>query len=159
VIDVQQVRELVELMVEHDLSEIRIKEGETAISLRKGGAGQVEIGSQPMPTLAHPVPAGPAPVPAEAPPAAEPAASPDDGLVPIASPMVGTFFAAPDPDSEPFVRVGMELTPDSPVCIIEAMKVFNEIKAEIAGRVERIMVSDQDAVEYGQPLIMVRPTG
>ena len=73
------------------------------------------------------------------------------------SPMVGTFYTAPDPDSSPFVQVGSEVSADTPVCIIEAMKVFNEIKAEVAGTIERILVQDQQAVEFGQPLMLVRP--
>lgn len=152
-IDVQQVRELIQLMVENDLSEIRVRQGETAISLRKAPAGVQIAGA---PALAA-MPATPVLQPAQAPvpPTAE--RPTDDGLVPILSPMVGTFYQAPDPDSEPYVRVGMEIGLDTPICIIEAMKVFNEIKAEVAGVIERILVQDQQAVEFGQPLMLVRP--
>lgn len=155
-IDVQQVRELIQLMVENDLSEIRVKEGETTISLRKGPAGiHIAGGFAPaaMPAATHP------PVPQAISPAAPAPAEKtlDEGLVPILSPMVGTFYASSDPDSPPYVSVGADITPDSPVCIIEAMKVFNEIKAEMAGTIERILVQDQQAVEYGQPLMLVRP--
>jgi acetyl-CoA carboxylase biotin carboxyl carrier protein len=155
VIDVQQVRELIQLMVEHDLSEIRIREGETAISLRKGPIGGIQIAGGYAPAL-----------PAAAPPpadsgrpalSAQPEKSADEGLIPISSPMVGTFYSAPDPDSPPYVTVGSDIGPDSPVCIIEAMKVFNEIKAEVGGVIERILVQDQQAVEFGQPLMLVRP--
>ena len=90
--------------------------------------------------------------------AASPSETPaDDGLVTIASPMVGTFYAASDPESPPFVKVGAEIDPDTPVCIIEAMKVFNEIKAEVAGTIERILVENRQAIEFGQPLMLVRP--
>ncbi len=156
-IDVQQVRELIELMVQNDLSEIRVKQGDTAISLRKGPAGfQIAGGYAPAPMPAV-MPHAPVAQPAQmaAPPAEEKAQ--DEGLVPIVSPMVGTFYMAPDPDSPPYVSVGSSVTPDSPVCIIEAMKVFNEIKAEVSGVVERILVQDQQAVEFGQPLMLVRP--
>ena len=71
--------------------------------------------------------------------------------------MVGTFYAASEPDAPPFVDVGSEVHADSPVCVIEAMKVFNEIKAEVAGVIERILVHNQQAVEFGQPLMWVRP--
>lgn len=153
-IDVQQVRELIQLMVEHDLSEIRIRQGDTAISLRKGPVGVQIAGGLPpatVPAALH----GPLVHPAE--PAA-PAAEKDqpEDLVPIVSPMVGTFYAASDPDSPPYVSVGTDVGPDTPICIIEAMKVFNEIKAEVAGTIERILVQDQQAVEYGQPLMLVR---
>lgn len=153
-IDVQQVRELIELMVEHELSEIRVREGETAISLRKG-AGEVHIAGAPaaMPPVMPATPVAPEI------PAAPAAPAEDEGLVPITSPMVGTYYAASDPESPPFVQIGTELNEESPVCIIEAMKVFNEIKAEVVGTVERILVHNEQAVEFGQPLMMVRPRG
>jgi len=156
VIDVQQVRELIQLMVENDLSEIRVKAGETTIILRKGLAG-IHVAGGLVPATV------PTPMPPTVPQAFHPAAPPpaeknqDEGLVPIVSPMVGTFYASSDPDSPPYASVGTEINPDSPVCIIEAMKVFNEIKAEVAGTIERILVQDQQAVEYGQPLMLVRP--
>jgi acetyl-CoA carboxylase biotin carboxyl carrier protein len=156
VIDVQQVRELIQLMVENDLSEIRVKQGETAISLRRGPAGiQIAGGFAPAAMPAAMPPAIAQALPPAAPPTVE--KSQDEGLVPIVSPMVGTFYASSDPDSPPYVSVGTDIGPDSPVCIIEAMKVFNEIKAEVAGTIERILVQDQQAVEYGQPLMLVRP--
>jgi acetyl-CoA carboxylase biotin carboxyl carrier protein len=71
--------------------------------------------------------------------------------------MVGTVYLAPDPESPPYVNVGREVDPSTPVCIIEAMKVFNEIRPEIAGTVERILVQNEQAVEFGQPLMLVRP--
>ena len=155
-IDVQQVRELIQLMVENDLNEIRVKEGETMISLRKGPAGIHIAGGFAPAAMPAALPAAiPQPLQAGTPAPAERAQ--DEGLVPIVSPMVGTFYASADPDSPPFVSVGTDIGPDSPVCIIEAMKVFNEIKAEVAGTIERILVQDQQAVEYGQPLMLVRP--
>ncbi len=154
-IDVQQVRELIQLMVENDLNEIRVKQGETAISLRKGPAGiQIAGGYAPAPMPAAHAPVA-QPAHAPAPPAEEKAQ--DEGLVPIVSPMVGTFYMAADPDSPPYVSIGTTVGPDSPVCIIEAMKVFNEIKAEVSGVIERILVQDQQAVEFGQALMLVRP--
>jgi acetyl-CoA carboxylase biotin carboxyl carrier protein len=78
-------------------------------------------------------------------------------LLEINSPMVGTFYSAPSPDTPPFVSVGTSIGPESVVCIVEAMKVFNEIKAEIAGTVEKILVKNEQAIEYGQTLFLVRP--
>ena len=156
-IDVQQVRELIELMVEHGLSEVRIREGETAINLRKGAGDQVQAFMAPPQYVQVPPPAVPQPT-AGTPTAATPAATPaDEGLIPIVSPMVGTFYAAADPESPPFVTVGSQVDVNSVICIIEAMKVFNEIKGEVAGTVERILVSNEQAVEFGQPLMLVRP--
>jgi|GEM_PF-16374 len=155
VIDVQKVRELIELMVEHGLTEVRIREGETAINLRKGPAGEVVYTTTPAPAAPAAAPAAPAPAPAAAPAAAPSPA--DEGLVTISSPMVGTLYTAPDPESPPFVHVGSQIEPNTPVCIIEAMKVFNEIKAEVSGTIERILVHNEQAVEFGQPLMLVRP--
>ena len=143
-VDIEKVRELLELMVEHGLSEIKVQEGETMICLRKSPAGEPAM-----------VPAAPAALAPAAPPAAEPAE--DDGLVPIPCPMVGTLYTAPDPESPPFVSVGSEVDADTVVCVIEAMKVFNEIRAEVAGIVERVLVQNQQAEEYSQPLMLVRP--
>ena len=109
-----------------------------------------------LPTTAHaalPV----APLQSTA-PAPEPPPDENAGLVPIASPMVGTFYAAPDPESPPFVNVGASVGPDTAVCLIEAMKVFNEIKAEVSGTIEKIAVKNAEAVEYGQALFYVRPS-
>jgi len=153
VINVEQVRELIELMVEHDLSEIRIREGETAINLRRGPSGQVMVaGGPPAVPMAAPV----APVEA-AEPAAGVVPAEDDGLVPITSPMVGSYYSSPDPESPPFVAVGDEISVGKTVCIIEAMKVFNEIKSEVAGTIEKILVQNEQPVEFGQPLMLVRP--
>ncbi len=136
-------------MVEHGLSEIRIREGESMITLRKGPTGEPVMMTA-APQMAMPsLPAAPALV--AAPPAE------DEGLVPIRSPMVGTFYAASDPESPPFVTIGSEVDATTTVCVIEAMKVFNEIHAEVAGTVERILVHTDQAVEYGQPLMLVRP--
>lgn len=153
-IDVQQIRELAELMAEHGLNEIRIRQGDVFVRLHKGPEGLTAWPAQMMPAMTGmPMLAAPA----SGTPAAEPAAPADEGLVPIVSPMVGTYYASPDPEAPPFVVTGSEVEVGTPVCIIEAMKVFNEIKAEVAGRVERVLVKNEQAVEYGQPLMYVRP--
>ncbi len=150
-IDIDKIRELLELMVEHDLSEIRIREGESMITLRKGPTGEpMMMTAAPSMVMSQP-PATVLPTPAAPPPAV------DEGLVPIRSPMVGTFYAASDPESPPFVAIGSEVDVTTTVCVIEAMKVFNEIHAEVAGTIERILVNNEQAVEYGQPLMLVRP--
>jgi acetyl-CoA carboxylase biotin carboxyl carrier protein len=153
VINVEQLRELAELMSEHGLSEIRVREGETTVSIRKGPLGEPVVVSAPVMPTAAPAPAAAAP--------AAPVAAPahDENLVPIKSPMVGTFYGSPDPESSSFVHVGSEVDANTTVCIIEAMKVFNEIKAEVSGTIERILVQDEQAVEFGQPLMLVRLRG
>ena len=90
-----------------------------------------------------------------APPAA--AGGSREGLVVIASPMVGTFYAAPSPDADPFVKVGGAVAEDDVVCLIEAMKIFNEIKSEFAGTVEQVLVKSGDPIEFGQEMMLVRP--
>lgn len=149
-IDVKQIRELIELMKAHDLSAMDLRDGEVRIALRRGAEpGPVVTAAAPqMPLVA-------APAAAEIPPVA--AAAEDEGLVPVTSPMVGTYYGQADPDSDPFVAIGDTVTEETTVCIIEAMKVFNEIKAEVAGVVERILVENESPVEYGQPLLLVRP--
>ena len=81
----------------------------------------------------------------------------DADLVEISSPMVGTFYSASDPDTPPFAKVGMHVQADTVICIVEAMKVFNEIKAEVSGTIERILVKNEQSLEYGQPMFLVRP--
>jgi acetyl-CoA carboxylase biotin carboxyl carrier protein len=153
VVDIEKIRELVSMMAEHELTEIELRDGEQTILIKRGG-GQVTI----APVAAAPVVA---PVPVAAPGSAAAANGAADyeaqGLVAIKSPMVGTFYSSPDPDSAPFVGVGGQVTNGTVVCIIEAMKVFNEIKSEVSGTVEQVLVSNEQAVEYGQPLFLVRP--
>lgn len=145
--DVEQIKALVGLMSDNGLSEIIIRDGESRIILRRGVMG----GGAPMVAM----PAAPVPVPAASP--ATPAPAPDAGLREIKAPMVGTFYASPEPDAPPFIKVGASVDADTVVCIIEAMKVFNEIKAECSGTIERVMVSNASPVEFGQPLFQVRP--
>ncbi|MEN0021615.1 MAG: acetyl-CoA carboxylase biotin carboxyl carrier protein [Planctomycetota bacterium] len=165
-IDIRKLKELVKLMVENDLTELDLKDQDETVSLRRGAADSI-VNHQPVIYQGQPGPApavaaaapAPAPVAAEAPAGAPAAAAApvDEGLVAIESPMVGTFYSAADPDAEPFISPGASIAADTTVCLVEAMKVFNEIKAEVSGVVERIMVKNGDAVEFGQPLFMVRP--
>jgi acetyl-CoA carboxylase biotin carboxyl carrier protein len=147
-IDLAAIRQLLDLMGEHDLVEVEIEQGDLAVRLRKAGAGQPVVTASPMPM------AVPAAAPAAAPvPAAKPV---DEGLVFIRSPMVGTFYSAASPEADPFVKVGDHVSEDSVVCIVEAMKVFNEIRAEVTGTIERVLAKNAEAVEFGQPMFAVR---
>ncbi len=155
------IRQLVELMAEHDLSRVELHEGDTHIVLRRG---QPVVAAAPVAAVAAAPIAAPAAPPAAAPaassaaPAAPPAASAADAREHlIRSPMVGTFYAAPDPESPAFASVGGNVGPDTVVCLIEAMKVFNEIKAECSGRVARVLVKNGEAVEFDQPLFAITP--
>ncbi len=151
--DIERIQTLVQLMVDNDLAEIAIRSGEEHIRLRRGTT-RVAVTPAPAAVVAAPA----AEVPAVPPPAPPPAPAPAEDLVAITSPMVGTFYAAPSPDSPPYVSVGKEIGEDTVVCIVEAMKVMNEIKAEVRGTIARILVNNGQAVEYGQPLFMVKKT-
>ena len=157
-VDVDVIKQLVEMMVEHDLAEVSIRDGEEQISLKKGQAPQVSSAAVPAASNPLPAPAAQQPAAAEAPPPAKEGQDADAGLVAILSPMVGTFYAAPDPASPPFVKPGDTVSADTVVCVIEAMKVFNEIKAGVAGPIERALVANETPVEYDQTLFLVRPT-
>lgn len=156
-IDIRKLKELVKLMVENDLSELDLKDEQEQVSLRRPYAQAGEPAVAPMvaaPAASAPVAAAAAAPVAEAGSAAD--SGSDAGLTPIASPMVGTFYASPNPESPAYVKVGDTVSAETVVCIVEAMKVFSEIKAEVSGVVEKVVVNNGDAVEYGQPLFMVR---
>jgi acetyl-CoA carboxylase biotin carboxyl carrier protein len=153
-LDIEKIRQLVEMMVSNDLVEMTLRDGELEVKLRRPNTNpgaDPSVSVRPV-TPAAATAANPAPSPA-----AEEVEE-DVDLVAIKSPMVGTFYSAPDPESSPFVQVGVQVAPGTVVCILEAMKVFSEIKAEIAGMIERILVKNGEAVEYGQPLFLVRAT-
>jgi len=156
-IDIRKLKELVRLMVENDLSELDLKDQEETVAIKRGTSGAPVMhipGAAPRPVYVAPEGGSDA----EAAPAAAPAASANDaGLVAIESPMVGTFYSSPNPDAAPFVTVGSAVAQDTTVCMIEAMKVFNEIKAEVSGTIERLLVNNGDAVEFGQKLFLIRP--
>ncbi|MFO0967110.1 MAG: acetyl-CoA carboxylase biotin carboxyl carrier protein [Gemmataceae bacterium] len=151
--DVRTVKSLVSLMTQHDLSEIDLRDGVTRLRLRRGSR-QVMVAATP-PLNAVPAPSAPASKP-EAPAAAPQA--PAKTLVDIKSPTVGTFYAKPNPDSAPFVKVGSKVNPATVVCLIEAMKLYNEVQAECSGTVVEVLVENQQPVEYGQVLFRVDPT-
>jgi acetyl-CoA carboxylase biotin carboxyl carrier protein len=155
IFDVRKIRRLVELMKEHDLTEIDIQQGEVRIQLRRAGnasnPGVILPGSAISGGIISSAPVG------HSRPAAETLAEPasDTQVAIIKSPMVGTFYAAPDPDSPPYVKVGDHVGPETTVCIVEAMKVFNQIPAEISGKILSMLVENGESVEFGQPLFKV----
>ncbi len=155
VFDLKKIRRLVELMKEHDLNEMDLEQGEQRIRLRRGVTG--EVVAHPLPAAPLPSPAQPAPTPAPTPAAAKPAAEESQAVF-IRSPMVGTFYTAPSPEAAAYVKVGDHVGPDTTICIVEAMKVFNEIPAEVSGKIVAVLVENGDPVEYGQPLFKVDPS-
>ncbi len=158
--DFRDIKRIVELMDQHGLSVFKLEQNETKLELKKGGdldvkAIQSWLASSPPPQFAPAYAAQPAPS------GGAPAAAAAEGGLPanvkeITSPMVGTFYTASSPDADPFVKVGTKVSADSTVCIIEAMKVMNEIKAEIAGEIVEVLVENGTAVQYGEPLFRVK---
>lgn len=157
-IEANNLKQLVQLMVDNDLTELDLHDEKQQVTIKRASKTMAPV-MHAAPQYAMPVQAPAAAPAAAAPAAAAPAASAasDAGLIAIESPMVGTFYSAANPDSPPFVTAGANITPSSVVCLIEAMKVFNEIKAEKAGKIERVLVKSGEAVEFGQKLFLVRP--
>ena len=157
--DLQRIKELIEIMKENDLVEVEIKHGDDKIFLKRAQAQAAETRA---PIVGQSILAPPVGPDATQTPAAEaqPSASqplPEENLVEIKSPIVGTFYAAPSPDSDPYVEVGSQVEPQTVVCMVEAMKVMNEIKAETSGTIADILVENGQAVEYGQVIFKVKP--
>jgi len=162
-IDIRKLKELVKLMVQNDLTEMDLRDSEEQVTLHRPNhlsAPQIQQVAAAPPSAAAPTPApAAASVPETTASAPAPQSSGDDrsGLTAVESPMVGTFYSAPTPDADPFISVGGSIAEGDVVCLLEAMKIFNEIKSEVSGTVEKILVKNGDAVEFGQELMLVRP--
>jgi len=152
-IDIRKLKELVRLMVANDLTEIDLRDSEEQVTLHRPGPGDAPVVQQSAAASPQQI-QQPAAVPSAV---AAPVEDDTAGLVPISSPMVGTFYAAATPDATPFVAEGDAVKEDAIVCIVEAMKIFNEIKAEVNGTIAKVLVSNGDAIEFGQDLFLVKP--
>lgn len=166
-IDFDQIRELLAVVSQTDITELTIESGEEKVTVKKSAAGitgstATAVLELPQARAAAPVNnqflqtvadvSGTQTVDLSDPPSA-------NGLVPITSPMVGTFYRSPSPSAPPFISVGDQIAVGQTVCIIEAMKLMNDMPAEVAGRIAKICVENGTTVEYGQPLFMVDPNG
>ena len=156
--DLKDIKAIIDLMKKNSVSEFELEKQDFKIRLKRGYNGGVPgVGGDEAPVLNYVQPAiaiqAPLPVSAAAP--VPPAASAE---LEIKSPMIGTFYRAPSPESAAYVEIGTEVNPDTVVCIIEAMKVMNEIKAEAKGTVTQVLVENAKPVEFGQPLFKLRPT-
>lgn len=152
--DIRKVKKLIELLEESDVSEIEIHEGEESVRISRQGAGMVAAPVMAQPAMAA-APAAMAPAALAPAAAAEaPAADLPPGTV-IPSPMVGTFYRASGPGAAPFVEEGKTVSKGDTLCIIEAMKILNQIESEVSGTVRAILVQDGQPVEYGEPLMVV----
>jgi acetyl-CoA carboxylase biotin carboxyl carrier protein len=147
--ELKEIKKIVQMMTENDLSEFLLEDESCTLQLKRGSTVVTQVSAAPQMT------AVPAAAPAAA--AAVPAPAEDDGLVEIKSPMVGTFYRSPSPDADPFVEIGQDVTADSVVCIVEAMKVMNEIQADVKGKIKKILVDNATPVQFGQALFLVEP--
>ena len=160
-VNMEELRELIGLLRENGLAELELENEGFRVRLRRESTGY-EATSAPLtsPPAPAPVTAAPAPAPAATPAhpgtQASTAAAQDQDLHIIPSPIVGTFYRSPSPTADPFVKIGSNVAPESVVCIIEAMKLMNEIQAEASGEVVKIYVENGQPVEYGQPLFGIR---
>lgn len=150
--DLERLRELIEMMAKHDVTRVSLRHGNERWQVQRGPQDFVQM----MPTAPAPAPVAAAAAPASAESPAGDAAPVESGLF-IKSPTVGTFYEAPTPDDPPFVTVGKQVQADTIVCIVEAMKVFNQIPAEVTGTIAEVLVKNGDPVEYGQSLFRVQP--
>jgi len=143
IFDVDRIREIIELMEQHDLSEVDLQQGDDKIKLNRGAVASPVA----APMMAAPVASAAAP------------AAPDAhaGTITINAPMVGTFYARPNPESENFVQVGSVVNDNTIVCIVEAMKVFNEIPAECSGTIVEVLVEDGQPVDFDKPMFRIKP--
>tara|TARA_B000000475_G_C15935773_1_gene422679 strand:+ start:457 stop:972 length:516 start_codon:yes stop_codon:yes gene_type:complete len=169
-LDIKEIQELIKFVAKSGVSEVDLEMGEMKISIKtppKKGKGQVETVVQQIPVAAAsaitPVAVQSTPVVAAVPEvvAETPVASSDTDdskYITIKSPMIGTFYRKPSPDKDPFVNVGDDVNVGTVVCVVEAMKLFNEIESEISGKIIKVLVEDMSPIEYDQPLFLVDPS-
>ena len=160
--DFKQIQELVKMVNKSNISELSIEQDKFKITIKQKDNEVQQVIT--VPAAAAPIQAVAAVAPAAAPaqaaapaPAAAPSAPKADNLITIKSPMIGTFYRSAGPDKAPFINVGDEVTAGKVVCIIEAMKLFNEIESEVSGKIVKVLVDDATPVEYDQPLFLVEP--
>jgi len=153
-VDFDRLRELLADLARTDIAELNLKSEDFELTVRKGAGAPAVEGTQALERAPQPAAE---PAPAAAPATESPPTGATEQWQEIASPMVGTFYRAPSPDEDPFVEVGDRVRPDQTVCIIEAMKLMNEIEAEVGGQVVEIAVENGEPVEYGQVLMRVKP--
>ncbi len=156
----KELKELIDFLIEKDISEFELERGDVKVRIKRGGETAAPVITHAMPMAAPLAQAGnatsiAAPPPASAPPT--PTASAEEELHTVKSPIVGTFYEAPGPGALPFVKPGDQVAAGQVLCIIEAMKLMNEIEADASGEVVKVLVNNGQPVEYGQPLFAIRP--
>lgn len=162
--DIKDIQNLIKFVAKSGASEVKLEMEDVKITIKTGAENdRVETVYQAPPTVVHAAPA-PVPTPAAPTPAApdEPAAEPaaqteSDKYITVKSPIIGTFYRKPSPDKPVFVEVGDTVSPGSVMCVIEAMKLFNEIESEVSGKIVKVLVDDSSPVEFDQPLFLIDP--
>ncbi len=154
----KELKQILQALVEHGVSELTLETPDYKLTVRRGGEVPVVAVPAPLPAAAVPAPA-PEPVPAPSPAPEAPAKAEEGcaGCVEVRAPIVGTFYRAPAPDAPPYVKEGDRVEKGQVLCIIEAMKLMNEIESEVSGIVKKILVQNGEPVEYGQPLFLIQP--
>lgn len=152
--DIRKVKKLIELLEESGIAEIEIHEGEESVRISRQGSGQLAQATYQLPPQATQQAA--AEQPSTSSTATEPTPTVEEGNV-ISAPMVGTFYNSPSPDSPPFIEVGQKVSEGDIVCIIEAMKIMNQIECEVSGTISKILIENGEPVEYGQPMFVIKP--
>jgi acetyl-CoA carboxylase biotin carboxyl carrier protein len=147
--DIRKIKKLIELLEESGINELEIQEGEESVRISRGGGTQV------APQPAAPQPAAPAPAPEATPEPETQAPAPEPEGHPVRSPMVGTFYNAPSPDAPPFVEEGQVVQAGDVLCIVEAMKMMNQIEADKSGTIKAVLVENGEPVEFDQPLFSI----
>jgi len=159
--DIKEIQSLIKFVAKSGASEVKLEREDIKITIRTGSGP-----STPETTIVQQIPMAPAPAMPVAPAAAEPVAptkeeapaADDSKYITIKSPIIGTFYRKPSPDKPPFVEVGSTINPGDVLCVIEAMKLFNDIESEVAGKIVKVLVDDSSPVEFDQPLFLVDPS-
>ena len=152
--DMKEVREILRLLEKHEIQDFTLERGDSKIRVRRGGATAIREPAAAPVFAAQPEPA-PAPPPAASPEDAREALSVGENQFLVTSPIVGTFYRAPSPESPPYVEVGQVVSKGTVLCIVEAMKIMNEIESEVNGKISAILVDNAQPVEYGEPLFII----
>ncbi|MCL4146062.1 UNVERIFIED_CONTAM: hypothetical protein GTU68_037265 [Idotea baltica] len=156
--ETKEIQKLIDYISKSDLSEVNIETSELKLHIKRNSGEVVTVAAVPQ-VVAAPAPAAvPAVAPAAALPPAAPEAEPASNLIEVKSPMIGTFYRSPGPGKPNFKEIGDSMADGEVICIIEAMKLFNEIEAEVTGKIVKILVDDATPVEYDQPLFLVDPS-
>jgi acetyl-CoA carboxylase biotin carboxyl carrier protein len=155
--NLKEIKELVQFLKEEEITEFELERGDVKLRIKRGAPESVQAPAERI-IAVHPAPASPAPAPAAsaAPPVPEPP-KPEAGLHMVHSPIVGTYYESPSPGSPPFVKPGDSVEAGQVLCIVEAMKLMNEIEADVAGEIVKCLVKNGQPIEYGQDLFAIRP--